>query len=139
MKNEGDRITNKPSPSPNVSSTINKRRHPSLACLIHSFHHLNLPIYSQRDTWLNFHSLSQILRQQNVLSITGKLLNRVLGHQDNRYNKSRVFLSSYMIVMCPHDILQKSYGSDESVKIKIKNNIFFFKKLIHHLYIIGID
>ncbi|CAO3613808.1 unnamed protein product [Cunninghamella echinulata] len=116
------------SSSPN-STMINKRRHPSLACLIHSFHHLNLPIYSQRDTWLNFHSLSQLLRQKNVLSITGKLLNRVLGHQDNRLNKSRVFLSSYMIVMCPRDILQKSCGPDESVLIESA------KQLLHQFEI----
>ncbi|CAO3620654.1 unnamed protein product [Cunninghamella blakesleeana] len=130
MKKETNMIANKSSSSHNVSaSTLNKRRYPSLACLIHSFHHLNLPIYSQCDTWLNFHSLSQLLRQQNVLSITGKLLNRVLGYQDNRYNKSRVFLSSYMIVMCPHDILQKSYGSDESVLIESA------KQLLHRFEI----
>jgi hypothetical protein len=92
------------------------RRH-SLATLLHSFHHLGLPIISQQDTWLGFQSLGRLIRQQDVITITGKLLALALDHHHptSTGNMSRMFLSTYMLVMCPHDILQSPESPEDKV------------------------
>ncbi|KAI8327862.1 T-complex protein 11-domain-containing protein [Chlamydoabsidia padenii] len=96
----------------------------SLAFLLHSFHHLGLPIIGQQDTWLGFHVLSRLIRQQDVISITGKVLNLALDHHQengkrrNSSNKPRVFLSAYIMIMCPHDILQSPESPDEIILLE---------------------
>ncbi|KAI8089130.1 T-complex protein 11-domain-containing protein [Halteromyces radiatus] len=106
---------------PSASSDNHKQR-PSLASLLHSYHHLGLPVYSQHTSWLDFQALSHLIRQQDVISIVGKLLTFVLDKDTvKRNNKARIFLSAYMMTMCPNDILQSI--PDENVLVEAAHRL----------------
>lgn len=103
--------------SPPLTPTAPKKKPSSWSIILKAFRELNLPSPSSPNTWLDFNSLGKLLNQPKVIVVTTKVLNTALKITDeNSRHRARVLLTSYMMLMCPKEVLQDVNGVDEKVK-----------------------
>ncbi|ORE22748.1 Tcp11-domain-containing protein [Rhizopus microsporus] len=106
-----------PSTSQESSEPIKKKKPSSWSVIRKLFRELELPSPSSPETWLQFNALSQLLHQPKVIVVTTKVLNTALKLVDNdSHHRARVLLTSYMMLMCPEEILQ-NLDRDEEKKL----------------------
>ncbi|KAI8059591.1 T-complex protein 11-domain-containing protein [Gongronella butleri] len=78
-----------------------------LMALLDDFHRLGLPVVRQKETWVDFHALGQLIQQKSVILKVSDLLQMLMaGAGDQVHPDPRIFLSAYMIVTCSHDVMQ---------------------------------
>ena len=102
-----------------------KKRKITWSALISIFHKLKLPLVSMPETWLEFNHLGHLLRNKKVIQVISKILNVILNVTDKDSRKrSRVFLSAYMMTMCPREVFQNVHGSEEQVSLLSGAHLF---------------
>ena len=104
---------------------IPKKKLSAWGMLREAFYELELPLPSNKDTWLEFNALGNLLNQAKVIVVTTKVLNTALklNDEDSR-PRARVLLTSYMTLMCPKEVLQNIQGDEE--KVKLNSRAFWF-------------
>ncbi|KAI9483684.1 MAG: T-complex protein 11-domain-containing protein [Benjaminiella poitrasii] len=102
-------------PPPLSPSLIAPKKKPSSwSIILKAFRELGLPSPSSPETWLEFNTLSQLLHQAKVIVVTTKILNTALKLKDEESrHRARVLLTSYMMLMCPKEVLQDINGDEE--------------------------
>jgi hypothetical protein len=105
-----------------VKKSPDKKKKPSSwSIILKHFRELELPLPSAPETWLEFSALGELLYEPKVIVVTTKILNTALKQKDdNSRHRARVFLTSYVMLMCPNEILSLE-NEDEKV-------FFFIKK-----------
>ncbi|EIE89339.1 hypothetical protein RO3G_14050 [Rhizopus delemar RA 99-880] len=88
------------------SSDKKKKKPSSWSIILKHFRELKLPLPSAPETWLDFSALGELLYEPKVIVVTTKILNTALKQKDdNSRHRARVFLTSYVMLMCPNEIL----------------------------------
>lgn len=102
------------------SSDKKKKKPSSWSIILKHFRELKLPLPSAPETWLDFSALGELLYEPKVIVVTTKILNTALKQKDdNSRHRARVFLTSYVMLMCPNEILSLE-NEDEKVYFFIK-------------------
>ena len=104
-----------------VKKSPDKKKKPSSwSIILKHFRELELPLPSAPETWLEFSALGELLYEPKVIVVTTKILNTALKQKDdNSRHRARVFLTSYVMLMCPNEILSLE-NEDEKVFFYIK-------------------
>ncbi|KAI9264377.1 T-complex protein 11-domain-containing protein [Phascolomyces articulosus] len=80
--------------------------------IVDAFHSINLPRASDKQTWIDFESLSELIARPCTISTAASVLDMFLSpppkNINQRNRRARVFLTAYVILTCPESILQEA-------------------------------
>ncbi|KAG0183078.1 hypothetical protein DFQ29_000081 [Apophysomyces sp. BC1021] len=108
-----------------------EKRKPNMAALRRAFDNLGLPKSSSLDTWLQFNQLIKLLRRNDVIQVTARILHVALGMPiKESLQKARVLLSAYMMLMCPAEIFQNAQvvAEEQDLLSAAKKLLHFYEK-----------
>ncbi|KAF7732511.1 hypothetical protein EC973_003257 [Apophysomyces ossiformis] len=102
------------SPSSERLCSANEKRKMTFSTLRRAFDKLSLPKSSLPDTWLPFNELVKLLRQDEVIKVTARVLHVALKMPvKDSLKKARVLLTAYMMLMCPSEIFQDTQINEQ--------------------------
>ena len=93
-------------------------------CIIDSFYSMGLPCIADTQTWLKFDQLSECISQPDTISSACDILDTFLSTKSpkQRHRRARIFLTAYMILMCPNAVLQDTPDVQRKVKYRLSPN-----------------
>ncbi|KAI7900027.1 T-complex protein 11-domain-containing protein [Cokeromyces recurvatus] len=106
--------------SPSITALPPPKKKPSSwSIILKAFRELGLPSPSDTNTWLEFNTLSQLLHEAKVIVVTTKVLNTALKIKDEESkHRARILLTSYMMLICPKEVLQNVHGIEEKLHLE---------------------